>query len=108
MIISRQKLTENQGILPNRANRIVFTYVNRKTAMNTYNANIAGHAAGPVPPGTAARVSAPVLPGKQVELFSGIRSSGQYCTPPDLIRTRSPVTTRTTICGRSLVIGMCP
>jgi len=87
---------------------IVFTYVNRKTAMNTHHTNIAGHADGPVPLGTATRVFAPALSGKQVELFSGIRSSGQYCTPPDLISTGSPVTTYNTICGRSLVMGMCP
>lgn len=76
--------------------------------MNTHHANIAGHAAGPVPPGTVARAFAPALRRNQVERFSGIRSSGQYCTPPNLIRTGSPVTTHTAICGRSPVTAMRP
>jgi hypothetical protein len=85
---------------------LVFTTVNRKTAMNTHHANIAGHAAGPDVPG-AARSSAGILPGRPVVRLSGIRSSGQYC-PCREHTSELPTTARRVIRGRSAADGMCP
>jgi hypothetical protein len=86
----------------------VFTTVNRKTAMNTHHANIAGPSAGPDVPGAAARASLGILPGRPVEWLSGIRSSGQYCTPMELTRTGSPLTAHRITRGRPATPGMCP
>jgi len=86
----------------------VFTSVNRKKAMNTHHANIAGPAAGPDTPGTAARASPGILPGKPVEWLSGIRGSGQYCTLLGLTKKDPPVTAIRLTRGMMAVHGMCP
>ena len=76
--------------------------------MNTHHANIAGLFAGPDAPGTAARVSAGILPGRPVAWSSGIRSSGQYCRPMGLTERDPPVTAIRPTRGMMAVLGMCP
>ncbi|MGA2162425.1 MAG: hypothetical protein ABSG28_09585 [Methanoregula sp.] len=76
--------------------------------MNTHHANIAGHAVAPDIPGAAARPCAGILPGRPVERLSGIRSSGQYCTPPGPTKAGSLMTVHRITRGRSAVPSMCP
>ncbi|MCX6689993.1 MAG: hypothetical protein NTZ39_09955 [Methanoregula sp.] len=76
--------------------------------MNTHYKNIAGPAAKPGTPGTAARANPGIRLARYVEWFSGIRSSGQYCRPTELTRTDSPVTAFRITRGRSAVHGMRP
>jgi len=76
--------------------------------MNTHHGNIVKPAADPDETGTAARAYTGIQPVVAVERFSGIRSSGQYCSPTELIRTEHPVTASRIIRRRSAVHGMCP
>lgn len=76
--------------------------------MNTYHANIAKPAADPDAPGTVVRAYPGIKPERPVERFSGIRSSGQYCRPTELIWTGPPVIALYLTHGRSAVHGMCP
>jgi hypothetical protein len=76
--------------------------------MNTHHANIAGPTAGPDAPGTAARASPGILPGRPVVWSGGIRSSGQYCRPMGLTNRDPPVTAICPTRKMMAVPGMCP
>jgi len=92
-------------ILP--ASYCVFTNVNGKRIMNTHYGDIARPAMVPDATGTAARVGSGSLPEVTAERFSGIRSSGQYCSPMELTRTDSPAKASRIIRRRAAVHGMC-
>ena len=93
-------------ILP--ASYCVFTNVNGKRIMNTHYGNIARPAANPDTTGAAAPTWPGTRPVMAVERFSGIRSSGQYCSPTELTRIDLTMTASRIICRRSAVHGMCP
>jgi hypothetical protein len=84
-----------------------FTTVNRKAAMNIYQANIAKTAVVPDSTGTTARAFPGPRLGRPAERFSGIRSSGQYCCHTELTRKGILITVRRRIRGRTAVDGMC-
>ncbi|MDO9323729.1 MAG: hypothetical protein Q7T80_02100 [Methanoregula sp.] len=92
-------------ILP--ASYCVFTSVNGKRIMNTHYGDITGPAADPDANVTAVRIGSGSLPEVTVERFSGIRSSGQYCSPMELTRTDLPTKASRLIRRRAAVHGMC-
>jgi hypothetical protein len=86
----------------------VFNDVNRNRIMNKYHANIAKTTAIPHNTGITALSYPGFRLGKPVERFSGIRSSGQYCSPTERTKTDIPVTAFVIIRRQSAGHGMCP